>query len=231
MTQRQVIALLDENRNERGMANWQKLGNPELKSFGIGLTQLRKLAKKVGRDHDLALELWNSNVYDAKVIGALIDEPKKITRPQAETQVEEVGHWMLAHVYCSCDATLAKSPIARELAVDWTDSKDDLRRRCGYLLLYELAKNTKDEALSDDFFEGYVDRIRKSIQNEENFVKDAMNNSLLSIGKRNARLNKLAIAAAKAIGPIEVDYGDNSCRPMDVLKHLNSDLVQKKLRA
>ena len=66
MTKTQVVALLKENQNERGVANWKKLGNKtgQLKSFGIGLTQLRKLAKQVGRDHKLAQQLWKSNVYD-----------------------------------------------------------------------------------------------------------------------------------------------------------------------
>ena len=131
MTKTEVMALLRENKNERGIAHWKKLGHKGLKSFGIGLTQLRKLAKKVGRDHDLALKLWNSDVYDARVIGTLIDEPKKMTREQAESQVDELGFGMLAHVYCSCDATLPRAPFARQLAIDWMDSKEDMRRRIG----------------------------------------------------------------------------------------------------
>lgn len=222
----EVIALLGEHRNQRGMANWQKVGS-ELKSFGVGLTVLRKLAKKVGRDHDLALELWGSDVYDAKVLGALVDEPKKMTRQQAERQIEDTAIGMLAHVYCSCDATLAKAPFARELAVDWMDSEDDLRRRCGYLLLYELGKK-KGKTLDDAFFETYLVRIQKRIHGEENWVRDAMNASLLSIGKRNAQLHEKTLAAAKAIGPVQVHYGDNSCQPPDIVKHLTSDYVLKK---
>ena len=231
MTYDDVLALLAENRNERGIANWAKLGgNEKLKSLGIGLTLLRKLAKKVGRDHDLALELWASDVYDARVIGALVDEPKKMTREQAESQIEDVRIGMLAHVYCSCDATLAKAPLARELAVDWMDSKDDTRRRCGYLLLYELGKK-KSKELDDAFFVTYLDRIQAQIHGEENWVRDAMNGSLLSIGKRNAHLHAKTLATARAVGAVEVDYGDNSCQALDVVKHLTSDYVLRKFGA
>ena len=230
MTKTEVIALLKENKNERGIANWKKVGST-LKSFGIGLTQLRKLGKKIGRDHKLALQLWKSEIYDARVLGALIDEPKKMTREQVESQVEELHQGMLAHVYCSCDATLAKAPFARELAVDWMDSNDEMRLRCGYLLLYELGKDTKDKALDDKFFSGYVNRIRETIHDQANWVRDAMNGSLLSIGKRNVKLNKTCLKAAKAIGPVHVDYGKNSCEPLDIAKHLTSDYVQKKLNA
>ena len=77
MTKSQVLALLKDNRNERGMENWKKQGDKpgQLKSFGIGLTQLRKLAKQIGRDRKLAGQLWKSDVYDAKVISLLIDDP------------------------------------------------------------------------------------------------------------------------------------------------------------
>ena len=82
MTKTQVLSLLKENRNERGIAHWKKLGakTSKLKSFGIGLTQLRKLAKRVGPDHRLAQQLWKSDIYDAKIIGLLIDDPKQVER-------------------------------------------------------------------------------------------------------------------------------------------------------
>jgi len=228
MTKTQVIALLRKNKDDRGQASWKKLGQP-LKSFGIGLTQLRKLAKQIGRDHDLALDLWTNEYYDARVIGALIDEPKKMTREQAEAQIDDVHLGMLAHVYCSCDAALAKAEIATELAVDWAESKDDVRRRCGYLLFYELSKNKKNPALNDTFFRKYVDRIQESIHDEENWVRDAMNTALLGIGKRSLALNKAVIRAAKKIGPVEVDYGDNSCKAPDILQHMTSPALQKRL--
>ena len=109
MDKSEVIQLLKQNQNQRGIDNWNKMKDTAgLKSFGIGLTQLRKLAKKIGRNHDLSLELWETDIYDAKTIALLIDEPKKITKEQAEEQVEGVGAGLFAHVFSSCDATLAK---------------------------------------------------------------------------------------------------------------------------
>ena len=99
-----VLLLLEENKNERGIENWKKLrgGKNTLKSFGIGLTILRKLAKQIGRNRDLALELWESDYYDAKIISLLIDDPKLITVEQAESQVEQLQEGHLAHVFSSC---------------------------------------------------------------------------------------------------------------------------------
>ena len=231
MLKTEVMALLKENQNERGIENWKKLGHKNVRSFGIGLTQLRKLGKKIGRDHKLAAQLRKSSIYDAKVLGLLIDEPMKMTREQAEEQVEDLDIGMLSHVFSSCDATLAKVPFVRELAVDWMESKDDMRRRCGYSLLYELSKDKRDRELTDPFFTGYINRIRECVHDEENFVRGAMSVALMGIGKRNLKLNKAAIKAAKAIGPVHVDYGnDNSCEPLDVLKHLTSDHLTAKLK-
>jgi 3-methyladenine DNA glycosylase AlkD len=102
MNKTQVMDLLKSNTNDRGVENWNKLDiSKNLKSFGVGLTVLRKLAKKIGRDHALAAQLWKSKNYDAKIIALLIDDPKKITREQAEKQVDELEGGYLAHVFSS----------------------------------------------------------------------------------------------------------------------------------
>ena len=98
--QNEVFALLETHKNERGIQYWnQRYATRQgaLKSFGIGLTVLRKLAKKIGRNHKLALQLWTSDFYDAKIISLLIDDPKKISREQVEEQVEEMNQniWLM----------------------------------------------------------------------------------------------------------------------------------------
>lgn len=232
MTKAQVVSLLKEHTNERGIEHWKKRGQKgtKLKSFGIGLTQLRKLAKQVGRDHKLAHQLWKSDIYDAKIIGLLIDDPQQISRDQAEDQVENLQGGMLTHVFASCDATLAKTPFAFELAVDWMDSKDPVRRQCAYSLIYELSKKKRVEGMDDSFLLERIQFIQATIHDEEMWVREAMNTALMGIGKRNKKLNKAAIKAVKAIGPVDIDYGDdNSCEPLDVYKHLTSDYIKKKL--
>ena len=232
MTKAEVIKLLRENKNERGIANWKKQGEKGtgLKSFGIGLTQLRKIAKKVGRDHRLARSLWNSDYYDAKVVGLLIDEPKKLTREQIEEQVEGLEGGYLSHVFSSCDATLPKAPFAFELACEWLESDDAMRRRCAYGLLYEFSKMKKVDGMTDEFLLECISDIQNSIHDEDSmWVREAMSGALMGIGKRNKKLNEVAIKAAKSIGRVDIDYGsDNSCEPLDVLKHLKSDYVQPK---
>lgn len=231
MTKTEVLGLLKENRDARGEANWNKMGDRTggLTSFGIGLTKLRTIAKEVGRDHHLALKLWNERNHDAKIIGLLIDDPKQLTRDQVEQQVEGAGPGMLSYVLSSCDATVAKSPIAFEIAKGWMTDKDSVRRSCSYGLIYELAKDKKDKRLTDEFFLGCVEKIGNTIAKEENRVRVGMGGALMSIGKRNQKLNAVAIKVAKAIDPIHFSDGDKKCEPMNVLKHLTNESLRNRL--
>jgi 3-methyladenine DNA glycosylase AlkD len=224
--------MLEDNKSERGIENWLKLEDTNgLKSFGIGLTKLRVLAKKIGRNHTLSQELWKSDIYDAKTIALLIDEPKKITREQAERQVEQLDVGLLTHVFSSCDATLAKSPLAFEIANSWLATNHDLRRRSGYGLLYELSKNKRNMKLTDEYFLQCISDIEEKLlaPNETPTMRMAMGGALMGIGKRNAVLNKRATKVAKACGPIDFNEGDKRCEPFDLLKHLTNKTLLKKL--
>lgn len=227
----QVMELLQTNQNERGIQHWNQDGsrNSNLRSYGIGLTVLRKLAKQIGRDHVLSQQLWDSEVYDARIVALLIDDPKQMTRAQAEVQVEELDHGQLAHVFSSCDATLAKTSFVVALLCDWIKSNDTMRRSCGYGLLYEVSKSKKKNAPDDAFFLEYVNHISESFSSENRTVQGSMGGALLGIGKRSKRLNAAALKVARTIGPIQFESEKRNCEPFDVAKHLTSDYITKKL--
>ena len=218
----EVLALLEAERDERGIAQWDRLGAATggLRSYGIGLTRLRKLAKGLGRDHALAQALWKTDVHDARIIALQIDDPARITRGQAERQVGELAGGLLAHVFASCDATLAKTPFVFELAGDWVRSDDPVRRECGYGLLYEVSKATGRKAPGDDAFLAHIARIAGTIDGESEKVRLAMVTALMGIGKRNPALNRAALKVARAAGPIEFTSPSGRCEPFDVVKHL-----------
>jgi 3-methyladenine DNA glycosylase AlkD len=231
MTESEVLRLLDAERDERGIANWQRLGTGTggLRSYGIGLTRLRQLAKRIGRDHALARALWTSDLYEARVLALLVDDPKSITRAQAEQQVEQLAEGMLAHVFASCDATLAKTPFVVELADAWVVSDDPVRRACGYSLVYEVSKFTGKKAPDETYFLAYVGRIAEQIDAESEKVRMAMGAALLGIGKRSAVMNRAALRVAQAVGPIAFTSVSGDCEPFDVAKHLTSERLLEKL--
>jgi len=221
MKMTEVMTLLEANQNATGIQRWDKNKSklPKLKSYGIGLTVLRKLAKKIGRDHNLALELWGSEFYD----------PKKITRQMAEAQVDSVNQGHLRHVFSSCGAALAKTPFVVEIAGDWVISKDPRRRCCGYGLLYELSKSKKKSTPDENFFLAHIKHINTTYESEPLSVQGSMAGALLGIGKRTKMLNKSALKVARHIGPVEFETQNGKCEPFDVYKHLTSDYIKKKL--
>lgn len=231
MTVADVLTLLEAERDERGMRHWEALGagTAGLRSYGIGLTKLRALARRFGRDRALSQALWATDVYDARVLALLIDDPAQITREQAERQVEQLAGGMLAHVFASCDATLAKTPFAVDLADAWVQSDDAMRRACGYTLLYEASKFTGKKAPGEAFFLAHVARIGEAIHTESESVRMAMGAALMGIGKRTAALNRAALAVARAVGPIEFTSPSGACEPFDVVKHLTTDRLKEKL--
>jgi 3-methyladenine DNA glycosylase AlkD len=225
LAKKDVLQYLHDNKDERGIKTWEKAGVKGMSSVGIGVTKLKAFAKKVGKNHELALELWNEPIFESKTLATLIDDPKKITPEQINEQVQDLHFWMLSHAYCNY--LLPKYPAIQELAEEWILSSDNLKKRCGFQLYYQIAKNNKK--LPDAYFIPLIQRIEKELQQEENFVKDAMNNALWSIGMRNKELNLLCIKAAKSIGVVQVDYGQNSCEAINVEKHLTAERTQKKL--
>ena len=231
--QDEVFALLETHKNERGIQHWNRryaTRQGALKSFGIGLTVLRKLAKKIGRNHKLALQLWTSDFYDAKIISLLIDDPKKISREQVEEQVEEMNQGHLAHVFSTCNATLSKTPFARDLAVDWMKSESNIQKSWGYGLLYEFSKSKKKNAPDNEFFLSWLKQIKIHFQHEQLSVQSAMGCAVLGIGKRNAILHAPALELAKQLGPIQFESSGDSCAPLDLVKHLTSDYLRSKLK-
>ena len=230
MTKAEVLQHLKDNQDARGIANWKK--HPEktggLRSYGIGLTKLRKYAKTVGRDAKLARTLWKSKVYEAKVIGLLIDDPKTMTMAQAEQQVEQLEGGFLAHVFSTCGAPLAKTSFVVELADKRIDSQDPVRRRCGYGLLYEISKSKRKSAPDEDYFLEHIKRIdeRRSQQDTDSLM--SMASALMGMGMRTKALNAAALRVANAIGPIDFDP-NGRCDPYDVAKHLTGEHAKKKL--
>jgi 3-methyladenine DNA glycosylase AlkD len=229
MNASEVLQLVEAQSDPRAVAHWeQAYPDSALRSVGVGLTVLRKLAKKVGRDAALAADLWRSDVYELRVIGLLVDDPKKLTLEQAERQVEQLKHGQLAHVFASCDATLAKSNLAVGIAEAWTRHDDPMRRGCGHGLVYELSKSKKKSAPDDAWFLDRLAHINATWRDEGVDVRMGMATALMGVGKRSAVLWPVALRIARDIGPIDFDP-TGRCDPMDFAKHIDNPRVRAKL--
>lgn len=214
-----VKTILDDLKqlgDPRAVAVWKRVGLETGRYFGVNLTKLGAYAKKLNKDHELALTLWKTEIHDARLLATMIEEPKKATEEQIIRWVAEADFWDLTDKICS--NVVAKTSFGPSLMKTWMKSPEELVRRAGYMVLAGLAKS--EGAVGDDEFAGYLTIIEKKISGEANWVREAMNYAVIAIGSRSASLNDLAMEAAGRIGKVEIYYGESSCKAPDASAYL-----------
>jgi len=213
---------LGDPRNVGGMARY---GIRVTKAFGVSAPNLRTLAKEVGRDHELAAQLWRTGVHDARIFASLIDDPAKVTIPQMERWAKDFNSWAVCDSACGC--LFDKTPYAWDKAVEWTGRQEEYVKRAGFVLMATLAVH--DKKAPDDRFEAFLPLIVQHATDERNFVKKAVNWALRQIGKRNRYLNGIAIRAAQEIR--RIDSKAARWIASDALRELTAERVRRRLRA
>lgn len=212
---------LGTRRNVEGMA---RFGIIARKSFGVSKPKLDALARRIGKDHRLALQLWDTRIQDAKILAGLIDDPKLVTASQMESWVGDFENWD------DCDGTcchlFAYVSSAWEKATEWTCREREFQKRAGFALLAYLACH--DKTASDAKFNRVLPIVLREAHDDRNFVRKAINWVLRNIGKRNPELNRSAIRTAERMR--KMDSRSARWIAADALRELNSDAVQARLR-
>ena len=202
-----------------GMARYGLTGD---KRLGVSMPDIRKLAKEIKSDHDLALRLWDTEIPDAMILAAIIDNPQLMTRQQTEEWVVSIGSWDVCDQLCM---TLDKVSFADELVEAWSEREEEFVKRAAFALIACLA--WRDKTATDERFIGFLDVIKAGVTDERNFVKKAVNWALRNIGKRNLVLNKAALSAAREIQEIDSPAARWTAR--DAIRELASDQIQARL--
>lgn len=180
-------------RNVAGMARFGIRSRGEV--LGVGVTELRRIARPHRGDHRLAEELWASGIHEARILAALVDDPAQVTRSQMNRWAGECDNW--AATDACCWALFDRSAFAEEKARQWTRRRGEFVKRCGFVLMAGMAMHRKE--LPDEVFLGFLPIIAREAGDDRNFVRKAANWALRQIGKRNGALRRAAIAAAEEI--------------------------------
>ena len=193
-------------------------------TLGISVNTLRKIAKELGRNHELAEQLWRSGVHEARILAVLIDDPSQVTEEQMERWVKGIDSWD------TCDGCayhlFDKTPFAYRKAMDWSRREEEFVKRAAFAMIAALAVH--DKQASDAKFLTFLPVIKRQSKDERNFVKKAVNWALRGIGKRNPALNRAAIQTAREIR--EVDSRSARWIAADALRELTGDAVQRRLQ-
>jgi 3-methyladenine DNA glycosylase AlkD len=219
-----VLAEMRARRNPKAVEGMARFGITAKNTLGISMPYLRSMARRLGRNHELAQGLWESRVHDARVLAALIDDPRQVTESQMERWVSDFDSWDVCDGCCG--NLFDRTPFAYRKAVEWSGREEEFVRRAGYALMAELAVH--DKKAPDGAFLRFFGAIERGSTDPRNFVKKAVNWALRQIGKRNLRLNKSALELARKIA--RKDTPSARWIASDAVRELKSEAVQKRLR-
>jgi len=199
MTTAEVIKELKKHYNPKNIEGMKRYGIKADKAFGLNAPTMYAIAKHIGKNHELALELWATGYHEARHIAAMIDDPKLVTKSQMNKWVKDFNSWDI--VDGTCSNLFRKTPFAIEKILEWCERKEEYIRRASFSLICYVAVH--DKKRDDKEFLQFLPLIKKHSVDERNFVKKAVNWALRTIGKRSKFLNKKALKLAKEIKAID----------------------------
>jgi 3-methyladenine DNA glycosylase AlkD len=209
-------------RNREGMARY---GIRTPKMFGVSMAAMQSLTRRLGNDHELALALWDTGWYEARILTAFVDEPARVTASQMDRWVRDFDNWGICDTLCF--KLFDRTAHAWRKVDQWSGRREEFVKRAAFALLASLALHDKPAA--DEKFLRTLPLIDAAAADERNFVKKGVSWALRSIGHRNEALHDAALRSAKRLAQSPVA----SARWVgkDALRDLTRASVQRRLAA
>jgi len=222
-TAKEAIQWLEKRGTKKQIRELDRYGIAAAKPFGVTVGDLKKYAKQIGPDHELAQQLWATGRYEARILASMIDDPAKVTVAQMNAWAADFDNWAI--VDTACFHLFDRTKHAWKKVSQWAKAKPEFTKRTAFALLWSLSVHDKD-APNRSFLDG-LKLIEAAADDERNFVKKAVNMALRAIGKRNAALNAAAIKTAERLAKSE----DAAARWVGshALPELKSPAVRKRL--
>lgn len=193
------------------------------KALGVKMPLLRQIAKKIGVNHELALELWATEIHEARILASMIENPKTMTEKQFDGWVNDFDSWDMCDV---CVDLLAKTPFVFQKIDEYSTHSKEFVKRTAFTLMCELAFH--DKKMTSEMYFPFFEIIEREAWDERNFVRKAVNWALRQMGKRNETLRLKAIETSERI----LNQGSKSARwiASDAIRELNDAKVITRVR-
>jgi 3-methyladenine DNA glycosylase AlkD len=223
MDAREVLAWLKRTGTRRALDDLARYGIVAPRAFGVPVGTMLRFAKRVGTDHALALELWPTGWYEARMLAAMLGDPQRVTRRQMNAWAADFDNWGLCDTVCF--HLFDRTPFAWEKARQWSASPREFVKRAGFAMM--AGQVGRDREAPDAKFRALLPLIERGARDERNFVKKGVNWALRRIGRRNPALNAAALVVARRLAASE----QPSCRWVgkDALRELTSPKVRSAL--
>lgn len=219
----EVIEQLKRASKPESLPGMSRFGIRVERALGVSIPDLRKLARRIGRNHALAQDLWSTGIHEARILAAMVDDPGKVTARQMDLWVGDFDSWDLCDQCCM--NLFDKTPFAYRKALAWSRRKKEFVKRAAFALMACLAVH--DKHASNEPFEDFLAAIRRESFDGRNFVMKAVNWALRQIGKRNRELNRSALKKAREIQ--RFDSKSAKWVASDAIRELTAVRISKRL--
>ena len=190
-------------------------GGPE-NVLGLKYTYLQHYKKELGKNQDMALKLWDTQIPEVQILATMIVDQNQLTAELIEKWNQDINFYLLSDAFIGNILATYKGNL--QLANKWINEKEEYTLRHAYTIIFMLAK--ENGFMRDIVFEGYLKKIEADIHEAPNRAKETMLYSILNIGRRNKPLNTLAIELMERLGVVQVDHGSTGGITPDVLQIL-----------
>lgn len=210
----EAVATLEQMATRHDYDNLARFGITANKALGVSVANIRKLARQLGRSHELAAELWATEWYEARMLAGFVDDPKLVTPAQMDRWCRDFDNWGICDTLCF--HLFDKTPHAWKKIVQWSDKRAEFVKRGSFALLASVALHDK-KAPDAPFLES-LPLIERAAPDERNFVKKGVSWALRSVGRRNPELKKASVELSRRL----IDSPDAAARWIgrDALKDL-----------
>ena len=207
-------------RNRDGMARYGIVAD---KVFGVSMATMQPYAKKLGRNHELALALWDTGWLEARMLAAFVDEPERVTASQMDRWARDFDNWAVCDTLCF--KLFDRTTHAWKKVDQWSGRREEFVKRAAFALLASVALH--DRKAPDEPFTRSFRIIERESTDSRNFVKKGVSWALRSIGHRNAALNAEATRVAKRLA----ESADATARWIgkDALKDITRPSILKRV--
>ncbi|MBI1306629.1 MAG: DNA alkylation repair protein [Bacteroidetes bacterium] len=209
MTLDEVMVELESFGKESHRKIYQNHG-ANVPVFGVPVGDMKKIQKKIKKNHELSLQLFNTGNGDAMYFAGLIADEKQITKEDLENWARS-STWYMTSEYTVPWVT-AESSFALELGLKWIDDPEENVQTSGWSTLSSWISITPDEEIDKKLFSALLDRVEKSIHSAKNRVRYTMNAFVISVGSYIPDLTEKALNAGKNIGKVQVEMGGTACK-------------------
>lgn len=186
---------LEQKSTARDRDNLARFGITASKAFGVSMKNIQVLARRLGRNHELAAALWDTGWYEARMLTSFVEEPARVTAVQMDCWCKDFDNWGICDTLCF--HLFDRTPHAWSKVEQWSHSREEFVKRAAFALLACLALH--DKASGDNRFLKSLVLVERAATDERNFVKKGVNWALRSIGRRSSALNVAALALARRL--------------------------------